>query len=158
MSSLTRRKVIYSMAVVVATAVLGVCKKITRAIPQQIPPADISLHKRLGEVLRGRTPVPGKIHLKIPAIVEDGSVVPVTIQFGELLSAPEQTEQIALVVDNNPDPLILTIRPKAHIETDFLFTRIRMRKSSRVAVYASTGGGRVYMDQAQVQVTSGGCE
>jgi len=121
------------------------------------PPAEVPLAQRLEEVLKGRRPQAGGLKLDIPTVAEDGSVVPTTLHFGELMQSTGHLQKVSLIVDNNPDPLILTIpTPSPHLGGS-LFTRIRMRKSSRVALYAETKDGKLYVAEKNVQVTAGGC-
>ena len=135
----------------------GGIPKSARAASATLPPPEIPLDKRLSEIVKGKNPVKGKIKLLINPIIEDGSVAPLKIEFDALLSDPDILTTIDLIVDKNPDPLIFTLRPHPEHTAGFFHTRIRMRESSRVAVYASMKSGKVYYEDLDVAVTAGGC-
>ncbi len=89
------------------------------------------------------------ITLKAPVQAENGAVVPMKVT----TSGP--AELIALVVEENPKPLVLA----AHLGENtngFLSGRIKMGKSSNVVAYAKMGG-KVIKASQEVKVTVGGC-
>lgn len=156
MRMITRRFSLKLLAISLLSLVPGL-QKPGKGATASLPPPEIPLENRLREVLQGRNPVAGKVKLIINSIIEDGGFVPVGIEFDELLSGSDPLESLSLTVDDNPDPLILTVRPNPRHGVGSFHTRIRMRKSSRVAVYAATRNGMVYFAEKKITVTAGGC-
>lgn len=152
----SRRHSLKLLVLSLVAAFAGLPKKALSA-NAPLPPPDISLNKRLQEILKGRKPIAGKIKLRINPIIEDGSIVPLKIDFAALFSDADPLASIDLIVDKNPDPLIFSVQPNPDYAAGLFHTRIRMRQSSRVAVYASTQGGQLYFMEQEVSVTAGGC-
>lgn len=91
----------------------------------------------------------GDIVLKAPVQAENGAVVPVKVT----TSVP--VESIALVVEGNPKPLVLSAS-LGEGANGLLSGRIKMGKSSNVVAYAKTANGIIKTSQ-EVKVTVGGC-
>lgn len=91
-----------------------------------------------------------QIELKIPDIAENGAVVPVTVS-----TDIAGVEKIAIVVDENPNPLSasFSIKPDAFAD---ISTRVKMGKSSRVRALVQTPE-KIYVTSKDVKVTIGGC-
>ena len=90
------------------------------------------------------------INLKIPAIAENGAVVPVTIT-----TKIPGVETIYVVIDQNPNPLSASfqIGPKSNAD---ISVRVKMGRSSMVRALVKTED-KVYMTGKEVKVTIGGC-
>ena len=90
------------------------------------------------------------VNLRTPDIAENGAVVPVTVS-----TDISGVESIALVVDENPNPLSgsFTLTPDAVANISF---RVKMGKSSTVRALVKTSD-KVYMATREVKVTIGGC-
>jgi sulfur-oxidizing protein SoxY len=89
------------------------------------------------------------ITLKAPVQAENGAVVPVKV------TTNTPVESIALVVEGNPKPLVLTAN-FSEGANGFLSGRIKMGKSSNVVAYAKTADGIIKTAQ-EIKVTVGGC-
>lgn len=90
------------------------------------------------------------IDIDLPAIAENGAVVPITIS-----SALEQISRIYIWVEKNPTPLA------AEFELDdsmaaYLTARIKMAESCNVVVVAEQGR-QLLRKQQWVKVMQGGC-
>jgi len=91
-----------------------------------------------------------RIDLKIPAIAENGAVVPVSIK-----TTLENVESISIVVENNPRPMVATFEiPPGTLPR--ITTRIKMGETSDVMAVVKTGNG-IYSASGEVKVTIGGC-
>lgn len=91
----------------------------------------------------------GDITVKAPDIAENGAVVPITI------STSMKAETIALVVENNPSPLVASFNMSDSAQ-GYVSTRIKMGKTSPVAAIVKSGG-KLYSAKKEVKVTIGGC-
>jgi sulfur-oxidizing protein SoxY len=91
-----------------------------------------------------------RIDLKIPAIAENGAVVPVSVN-----TSLENVESISIVVLNNPRPLAASFEiPSGTLPK--ITTRIKMGQTSDVMAVVKTSNG-VYSASGEVKVTIGGC-
>lgn len=91
-----------------------------------------------------------QVTMKIPAIAENGAVVPVTVS-----TTLENVESISIIVDNNPTPLAASfnLSPKA---VPTVSVRIKMGQSSRVQALVKADGS-LHGTSKEVKVTIGGC-
>jgi len=94
--------------------------------------------------------VEGGITLKAPLQAENGAVVPLKIT----TNLPN-LEEIAVVVEKNPLPLIsrLKVFPGS---SGYFALRVKMAKTSKVYVYAKAGN-KVHVAVQEIKVTIGGC-
>lgn len=90
------------------------------------------------------------IKMKIPAIAENGAVVPVSIS-----TNIEGVKSIFVVIDNNPNPLSASFHMGPSSPAD-ISVRIKMGKSSLVRAMVKTAD-KVYWTSQEVKVTIGGC-
>ena len=90
------------------------------------------------------------IKLDAPDIAEDSGKVPIQIH------APlPGVQQISILVEANPAPLISVSRIHAHAEP-YVSLRVKMRETSRVTVLVHTADG-IFRADREVTVTGGGC-
>lgn len=90
------------------------------------------------------------VFTRLPDIAEDGAVVSVGIK-----SDIPGIETVAIVIDNNPNPLSATFDFTSEVPVDFT-TRVKMGESSRVRAIAITSD-KAYSVSKEVKVTLGGC-
>lgn len=91
------------------------------------------------------------VALDVPAIADDGAVVPVAIS-----STLADTRELLILVDVNPQKLALRFSVPEGTEP-FLATRIRMAGSGTVLAAARTADGKLHVSSRSVKVTLGGC-
>ncbi len=91
-----------------------------------------------------------KISLEIPLIAEDGAVVPVTIR-----SDLESVQQIIILVEKNPVPIVAVFELSPQIET-VISARIKMAETSKVIALLKTNT-KIFKTVQEVKVTIGGC-
>ncbi len=90
------------------------------------------------------------ISLDMPAVVDDGAVVPITV-----LAPFNDAHEIRVLVDVNPEPLALGVSIPQGTDA-FLSTRIRMSASGTVYAAVRTDSGW-YFNAQHAQVSTGGC-
>jgi sulfur-oxidizing protein SoxY len=91
-----------------------------------------------------------KIHLKLPRIAENGSVVPITIT-----STIENADTIYIFSEKNPIPLIAKFSLNPDLET-FIGARFKMQETCDVIVVLKADN-QYYQARQRVKVTLGGC-
>ena len=87
------------------------------------------------------------IEISGPDIAENGAVVPVSVA-----SSIPGTDSIALLVANNPSPLVATFDGGTAAST-----RIKMGKSSPLVAYVRAEGKMYMATSKEIKVTIGGC-
>lgn len=90
------------------------------------------------------------IQINSPDIAENGAVVPFTIS-----SKIPKTEQVALLVEKNPNALAATFSIPAGTEP-WVNTRVKMGQTSNVIALVKADG-KFYYTTKEVKVTLGGC-
>ena len=90
------------------------------------------------------------IALTLPEIVEDGAFVAVSVT-----SALPGTREISIVVEHNPNPLVVQFTLPEGTEP-YVATRVKVAASGRVYAVVQADG-KVYSTFREVQVQRGGC-
>lgn len=94
--------------------------------------------------------VTASILIDAPDVAENGAYVPISIT-----SSLPQTSRITILVENNPTPLVTTLRLNPGVD-GFISTQIKMNESSRIHVIVEANA-RIYTATRQVKVINGGC-
>ncbi|MDH5753581.1 MAG: thiosulfate oxidation carrier protein SoxY [Deltaproteobacteria bacterium] len=157
-TKLTRRGFLGLAIVIMGTIHTG-AGSIVRAAQKffEDPPPEIPLQKRLDEILSGAKGSSGLVKMEIADLAEDGSVVPIGVKLDLSSSDYAKVDSVYLIADKNPDPLLASFKINPAHGVSMLETRIRLRETTRVAAYCRTSDGKVFMAEAKVEVTAGGC-
>ena len=151
-----RRKLLRDTAALVAAWVAGGSSVFYSLLAQAAPRPDAAfLAKDVDTALMGalgtREATPSdQIKLDAPLQAENGAVVP--IEVSTTLPSPES---IAVVVPNNPTPLLSVIETTPRSGSYFRI-RIKMAGTDKVMVYVKSGG-QWYVTSQEVRVAIGGC-
>jgi sulfur-oxidizing protein SoxY len=125
-------------------------------------PADpVVPNEEVGRILKalvGDRPIrKGRLSLDMPAVAEDGRVVPVIIE-SDLPMTPEQhVTAVHLIVDHNPDPHLAVLHLTPAIGSVSLQTRIKMKRTTWVRAILQTSTGEIWGAYAHVNVSLNGC-
>ena len=114
---------------------------------------DRAIKKLIGE----RSPRPGRIHLSLPGIAENGNNVPISFSVDSSMTKDDYVKAVHLFADGNPNPTIASFyfdpgNGKAEVST-----RIRLARTQNVIAVAELSDGSVYTVKNRVAVTIGGC-
>ena len=110
-----------------------------------------TINTTLAEVFPDKTlHASDKIHLKLPRIAENGSVVPITIT-----SSIENVDTVYILSEKNPVPLIAKFSLAPDLET-FIGARFKMKETCDVIVVVKAEN-QYYQTRQNVKVTLGGC-
>ena len=141
-----------------AAAVAGTGKRAEAAAElAPFPPPIYTLEERLDPFLAGREPTAQRVTLDIPAIAEDGSVVPLEISVDSPMTDSDHVRALWLFVDNNPDPLIFSAKLQPRLGAARWKMKIRMAETSKVRALAEMNDGKLYVGEAEVEVQISGC-
>lgn len=99
----------------------------------------------------------GHVTLDMPAVAEDGRFVPVAIEADLPMTADEYVKAVYLIVDHNPDPLVMALHFTATIGPVAVETRIKMRRTCWIRAICETSTGELWADYAKVETSLNGC-
>jgi sulfur-oxidizing protein SoxY len=99
----------------------------------------------------------GPISLDMPAVAEDGRIVPVIIESPLPMTADNYVKAVHLIVDHNPDPHLAAYYLTPVIGSVAIQTRIKMKRTTWVRAILETSTGDVWADYAHVNVSLNGC-
>ena len=99
----------------------------------------------------------GHVSLDMPAVAEDGRVVPVIIESDLPMSPDRSVTGVHLIVDHNPDPHLAAFHLTPALGEVSISTRIKMKRTTWVRAIIETNTGEVWADYARVLVTLNGC-
>jgi sulfur-oxidizing protein SoxY len=164
MSSPFSRRAFLRTAALASGALLG-ADAVSRAEPllaagvgpedPEVPNAEVAriLRERFGNRPIRR----GHVALDMPAVAEDGRVVPVMIESDLPMTANAYVKGVHLIVDHNPDAHLAAFHLTPAIGSSAITTRIKMKRTTWVRAIMETSTGEVWADYTKVLVTLNGC-
>src|SRR6476469_8608761 len=99
----------------------------------------------------------GQLTLDMPAVAEDGRIVPVIIESGLPMTPDNYVKAVHLIVDHNPDPHLAAYHLTPAIGSVAIQTRIKMKRTTWVRAILETSTGDVWAAYAHVNVSLNGC-
>jgi sulfur-oxidizing protein SoxY len=108
--------------------------------------------------LFGDRPIrPGHVSLDMPALAEDGRIVPVIIESDLPMTSGRYVKAVHLIVDHNPDPHLAAYYLTPAIGSVAIQSRIKMKRTTWVRAILETSTGDVWAAYAHVNVSINGC-
>jgi sulfur-oxidizing protein SoxY len=135
-------------AMLLAFRILGPSK--AQAIPA-------TLQSAMDQILQGAIPLAGALTLEIPALVENGNSVPVTLSMASPMSLADHVTAFHIFNEKNPEPRVADIYLGAHSGLARVSLRIKLAASQRLTALARTNDGRFWIAHADVIVTLAAC-
>jgi len=121
----------------------------------EVPNEEIA---RLLKGLFGERPIRrGHVELDMPAVAEDGRVVPVILESDLPMTPDQYVKGVHLIVDHNPDPHLAAFHLTPALGSVSIQTRIKMKRTTWVRAIVETSTGEVWAGYARVNVTLNGC-
>ena len=140
--------------VLTAAAVTSLSMMIAPHMLQAKPEAvEAELKKLLGD----RKPLEGKIKLDLPAIAENGLVVPLNFEVESPMTAADHVKAVHFFGDGNPLPGVATFRFTPASGKASASSRIRLAGTQNIICVAEMSNGAVHMAKQEIKVTIGGC-
>jgi sulfur-oxidizing protein SoxY len=99
----------------------------------------------------------GHISLDMPAVAEDGRIVPVIIESDLPMTPDHYVKAVHLIVDHNPDPHLAAYHLTPALGSVAVQTRIKMKRTTWVRAILETSTGEVWAAYAHVNVSLNGC-
>jgi sulfur-oxidizing protein SoxY len=99
----------------------------------------------------------GHVSLDMPALAEDGRIVPVIIESDLPMTSQQYVKAVHLIVDHNPDPHLAAYYLTPAIGSVAIQSRIKMKRTTWVRAILETSTGEVWAAYAHVNVSINGC-
>ena len=135
-------------AQVLAAAVIGV--PAARADTQAMAAA-------IAAVTNGAPVTPGRIAIDLPALVENGNVVPLAIKVESPMTGADHVEEIHVFNEKNPQPHVISIVLGPRAGKAEVSTRIKLADTQKVTAIARMSDGTFWSADADVIVTIAAC-
>lgn len=100
---------------------------------------------------------PGRVHLDLPPLVENGNAAPLTVSVDSPMSEADHVRRIAIFNERNPQPNVMTLQLGPRSGRAVVATRIRLATSQRIIAVAEMSDGTYWSDGADVIVTLAAC-
>ncbi|MFM2042031.1 MAG: thiosulfate oxidation carrier protein SoxY [Pseudomonadota bacterium] len=120
------------------------------AAPDQVA---VALARLIGD----RVPQAGRVTLTVPALAENGNAVPLTVAVESPMVADDHVRAVHILSDGNPEAHVASFGLTPAAGRAEVATRMRLAKTQTVLAVAEMSDGSVWMAQAAVEVTVGGC-
>jgi sulfur-oxidizing protein SoxY len=100
---------------------------------------------------------PGKVALDIPALVENGNTVPLTVSVESPMSPDDHVKVIHVFNEKNPQPHVISVVLGPRAGRARMATRIKLADSQQVVAIAEMNDGSFWSGSADVIVTLAAC-
>jgi sulfur-oxidizing protein SoxY len=142
----TRRQVLLAGAALASVAII-------RPARADVPGMDAAIREFVGKAQVR----PGRIHLDIPALVENGNAAPVTLTVESPMTEKDFVKAIALFNEKNPQPNVAVFHLGPRAGRAQVSTRMRLATSQKITAIAALSDGTFWSDSADVIVTLAAC-
>jgi len=105
----------------------------------------------------GRAIETGRIRLDVPALVENGNAVPLTVAVDSPMTVTDHVRRIGLFNEKNPQPQIAVFHLSPHAGRAQVSTRIRLGDTQFITALAETSDGAFWQARVEVVVTLPAC-
>ncbi len=99
----------------------------------------------------------GRVALEIPALVEYGNSVPVTVKVDSPMTPQDHVRTIAIFNERNPQPNVALFYLNPRAGRALVSTRIRLGDSQNIVAIAQLSDGTFWSDKAELIVTLPAC-
>ena len=106
---------------------------------------------------RGAPVLPGRVRLDLPALVENGNSVTLTVAVDSPMTPADHVRAIGIFNQRNPLPDVAVFRLGPRAGRAAVTTRIRLADSQRITAVAELGDGSFWSGTADVIVTLAAC-
>jgi sulfur-oxidizing protein SoxY len=99
----------------------------------------------------------GRVTLDIPALVENGNSVPLTVSVDSPMTQKDYVKTIAIFNERNPQSEVAHFYLSPHAGRAVVSTRIRLGDSQNIVAIAQLSDGTYWFDRAELIVTLPAC-
>jgi sulfur-oxidizing protein SoxY len=115
------------------------------------------MQEALRKVVGGAPVTPGKVHLDMPPLSENGHSVPLTVSVESPMTAADHVRALHLFTEKNPQPDVATFRLGPRAGRARVATRIRLADTQTVTAVCELSDGTFWSGTATVIVTLAAC-
>ena len=111
----------------------------------------------VAEFARGAPVLPGRVRLDLPALVENGNSVTLTVAVDSPMTPADHVRRIGVFNQKNPLPDVAVFHLGPRAGRAIVTTRVRLADSQRITAVAELGDGSFRSGTADVIVTLAAC-
>lgn len=100
---------------------------------------------------------PGRIHLDIPPLVENGNTVAMSVAVESPMTPDDYVKSIHLFTEANPQPNVIDVKLGPRAGKAEFATRIRLADTQHVTAICQLSDGTFWSDSKHVIITLGAC-
>ncbi len=154
-SVLNRRSLLLSAAgaVLAFPAWLAIAQELAQTVVERSK----LFEEAMSALLKGGTPVEGKITLELPEIAENGNFVPLTVAVDSPMTDENYVKAIHILSSANPVARVASFHLSPVNGIARVQSRMRLAKTQDVFAVAELSDGSLAIGSIMVKVTIGGC-
>lgn len=141
----------------VALATAGMALVVAAIAPRLAVAKPADVEAELVKLFADRKPVMGRIKLDLPAIAENGLVVPVGIDVESPMTEADHVKAVHIWADGNPLPGVVSFFFTPACGKASASTRMRLAQTQNIVAVAEMSDGKLFTVRQEVKVTIGGC-
>jgi sulfur-oxidizing protein SoxY len=150
MSQRTRRRFLVEAAALAGAAGLGLDSGSVGATPASMQAA---IRNVAGEAKLNT----GKVKIDVPALIENGNAVPLTVSCESPMTQEDHVKAIHVFTEKNPQPNVIGISLGPRAGRASVSTRIRLADTQKIVAVAQMSDGSFWSDEVEVIVTLAAC-
>ena len=130
------------------------------AVPLGVKPASAtpaSMRAAIRKVV-GEAPLnKGKLKIDVPALIENGNAVPLTVSCESPMTESDHVKAIHVFTEKNPQPNVIGAQLGPRAGRASVSTRIRLADTQKIVALAQMSDGSFWSDEVEVVVTLAAC-
>lgn len=111
----------------------------------------------IDEFVGGHAAASAPLIIELPELADNANAVPLRIRIDEAFDEQKYCEEVMVVAEKNPRPLVCRFRFTPLMGGVDVGTRIRLAEIQHVTVLARMHDGRILQRRQEVMVSVGGC-
>jgi sulfur-oxidizing protein SoxY len=135
---------------------------VATAAEAQLPPNITEIRKKaldaaIAKVVGGAQVRPGRVKLDVPPLIDNGNLVPLSVEVESPMSAADHVKAIHLFTERNPQPYVLSAYLGPRAGRARIATRARIADTGAVIAIGQMSDGSFWSDSVKVVVTLSAC-
>lgn len=106
---------------------------------------------------KGKAVTPGRVHLELPKLAENGHSVPMSVRVDSPMTAAEHVRAVHLISEKNPVREMASFWLGPGTGRAEVSSRIRLNGSQRMVAIAELSDGSFWSDAVDIQVLEPAC-
>lgn len=126
-------------------------------VADALAPDPAAFSQAVNDFLRGAQAVEEGLRLELPVVADNPSAVPVKVLLAQPPADGRHCEEMILLAELNPSPLVCRWRFTPALGTAEVAVRVRLSQSQTLHALARMSDGRVLQARQDVPVSGSGC-